>query len=175
MICWRSSHILRNISRTFMTWIIYILSSWLFCRLRDQEDILGCIMGLRDRQPWSLHKHHQQWGPVVLHASSFQECDAKRRLGWDWREQRHDFMDHSHPWRYWQFPDQGGERYKWGLLYLFIRFVQRLHLCTRRENRQSSVGVPTQFSDLGGRIRRWQLCVSTRRHWTCRTWFCKSC
>lgn len=23
-------------------------------------------------------------------------------------------------------------------------------------------------------IRRWQLCVSTRRHWTCSTWFCKS-
>ncbi len=87
MICWRSSHILRNISTTFMTRIIYILSSWLLCRLRDREDILGCIMGLCDRQASSLHKHHQQWDPE-LHASSFQECDAKRRLGLDWRAQR---------------------------------------------------------------------------------------
>jgi hypothetical protein len=102
MICSRSSHILRNISTTFMTRIIYILSSWLLCRLRDQVDILGCIMGLWDRQPWSLHKHHQQCGPELypeLYASSFQECDAKLRLGWDRRDatQRHDFMDHSHP------------------------------------------------------------------------------
>jgi hypothetical protein len=42
--------------------------------------------------------------PRTSHASSFQECDAKPRLGWDWHKQRHDFMDHSHPWRNWQFP-----------------------------------------------------------------------